>query len=127
MAPAEDIFFPTPLFSEDYSVEEKAWKRSIFIHEMTHIWQYQQGYPVMARGAIRLGLSYDYELSADKKLSDYNMEAQGNIIADYFALKVLKNEGAMNKKTYFDEKWIPIYEKVLADFFEDPKNSQNLP
>ncbi|CAB5715668.1 Uncharacterised protein [Delftia tsuruhatensis] len=127
MAPAGDIFFPTPLFSEDYSVEEKSWKRSIFIHEMTHIWQYQQGYPVMARGAIRLGLDYDYELSVDKKLSDYNMEAQGNIIADYYSLKFLKDINAMRNERYFNEKWMPLYEKILADFFDDPKNSKNLP
>ena len=127
MAPAGDIFFPTPLFSEDYSVDLDQSKRSIFIHEMTHIWQYQQGFPVMFRGAIRLGLSYDYKLEADKKLQDYNMEAQGNIIADYFSLKYLKNEEAMNNKFYFDEKWIPVYEKVLKAFLENPGRGQNLP
>jgi hypothetical protein len=41
----------------------------------------------MARGAIRIGLEYEYELDPAKKLSDYNMEAQGDLLADYWALK----------------------------------------
>ncbi|UUZ53048.1 hypothetical protein LP419_29235 [Massilia sp. H-1] len=57
------------------------------MHEMVHVWQYQLGYPVRLRGAVRVGLSYDYELAPDKHLSDFNMEAQGDLLADYFALK----------------------------------------
>ncbi|CAB5714303.1 Uncharacterised protein [Delftia tsuruhatensis] len=127
MAPAGDIFFPPEIFSEDYSMEIESSMKYIFVHEMTHIWQYQQGYPVMARGAIRLGLSYEYILDADKKLSDYNMEAQGNIVADYFVLKYLKKKEAISNDEYFGEEWIPIYESLLADFLENPCDKNNLP
>ena len=54
------------------------------MHEMVHVWQCQLGYPVKLRGAIRLGLSYEYVLATDKRLSDYNMGAQGDVLADYF-------------------------------------------
>ncbi|CAC9688992.1 Uncharacterised protein [Delftia tsuruhatensis] len=80
----------------------------------------------MARGAIRLGLSYEYILDADKKLSDYNMEAQGNIVADYFVLKYLKKKKeAISNDEYFGEEWIPIYESLLADFLENPCDKKN--
>ena len=86
MTPNGEMYFNPSRFKEDFSLStdrDKHW----FVHEMVHIWQYQLGYPVMARGAIRIGLEYEYELDPAKKLSDYNMEAQGDLLADYWALK----------------------------------------
>ena len=37
-------------------------RKKWFIHEMVHVWQFQLGYPVAIRGAIRLGLDYKYVL-----------------------------------------------------------------
>ena len=92
---------------------------------MVHVWQHQLGYPVRMRGAIRLGLSYRYELAMDKTLADYNMEAQGDLLADYFVLKHLGSAGAMRQPRYADS--LSLFEQVLAGFLTHPGNRENLP
>ncbi|WP_228778972.1 hypothetical protein [Methylobacter sp. BlB1] len=129
VTPDGEMYFLPSDFREDFStstVYEKAW----FIHEMTHVWQYQLGYWVMFRGAFRPGLDYKYTLDAQRKFCDYNMEAQGDILADYFALKFLKKPDVVRNKlsanppaTYSLED----YETTLKDFLTDPSNSDNLP
>ena len=89
MTPNGEIYFNAEDFRDDFSLEKSREKHWI-MHEMAHVWQHQLGYPVLLRGAIRLGVSYEYDLAQDKSLADYNMEAQGDLLADYFALKFLK-------------------------------------
>lgn len=127
MAPDGNIWFNPGFFVEDFSVDPDPDKKAHFVHEMTHVWQKQLGYPVARRGAIRVGLDYNYELSYEKNLSDYNMEAQGEIISDYFKLKHLNNTGSMRMKEYADKKWLPLYELVLRDFLNNPSNKKNTP
>jgi len=89
ITPNGSLYFHSSRFRDDFSTasaEEQHW----FMHEMVHVWQHQLGYPVRLRGAIRLGLSYDYELSAGLALCDYNMEAQAELLADYFLLRFLR-------------------------------------
>ncbi len=125
MTPNGEMYFNPDRFVEDFSLGqffEKIW----FMHEMVHVWQYQLGYWVKARGAIRLGLSYKYTLSEDKQLSDYNMEAQGNILADYWAFKYTGGKPIQ----VMEEKYLhgsPLYEKVLANFIANPADKKNLP
>lgn len=126
MTPNGELYFNPKRFKEDFSAStpgDQHW----FMHEMVHVWQYQLGYPVMLRGAIRIGLDYDYELKADKTLSDYNMEAQGDLLADYWALKFLKQPEVMSMRFYQDKLWLPLYEQVLARFLADPSDKANLP
>jgi hypothetical protein len=99
--------------------------RHWFMHEMVHVWQHQLGYPVRTRGAIRIGLSYHYQLAMDKTLSDYNMEAQGDLLADYFVLKHLAAPEAMRQPDYAGN--LPLFEKVLSDFLIHPEKRENLP
>ena len=99
--------------------------RHWFMHEMTHVWQFQLGYPVRLRGAVRLGLSYRYQLAMDKTLADYNMEAQGDVLADYFVLKHLRSAAAMRQPAYAND--LALYEQVLAGFLTDPEHRANLP
>ena len=96
-----------------------------FMHEMVHVWQHQLGYPVRLRGALRLGLSYRYVLALDKRLADYNMEAQGNLLADYFVLRHLACAASMRQPGYAND--LPMYEQVLSDFLAEPSDRQNLP
>jgi type VI secretion system secreted protein VgrG len=125
MAPNGQMYFHYTTYSEDFSCEGPGAGRW-FIHEMTHIWQHQLGYPVTWRGAIRIGLGYRYRLDPDRRLSEYNMEAQGEILSDYFALKYLGNPRVTSQATYgLDD--IELYEKVLRDFFSDRKHAGNLP
>ena len=92
---------------------------------MTHVWQHQLGYPVRLRGAVRIGLRYDYVLDANRTLADYNMEAQGELLADYFVLRHLAAPEAMRQGAYANA--CALYEQVLAGFLAEPANRLNLP
>ena len=106
MTPNGSMYFHRSCFLSDYSRADPPavhW----FIHEMAHVWQFQLGYAVRLRGAVRIGLSYDYELAPGKTLADFNMEAQGDLLADYFALKHLHLPVAMRQQRYAGS--LPLY------------------
>jgi hypothetical protein len=114
ITPNGELYFHASRYQSDFSrasEREQHW----FMHEMAHVWQYQLGYPVMWRGAIRLGLSYDYEVSPELRLRDFNMEAQAEVLADYFALAHLHKRDT------------GLYDEMLRDFLRDPSSPANLP
>ncbi|HEU4851691.1 MAG TPA: Rhs element Vgr protein [Telluria sp.] len=121
ISPNGNIYFTAARYLDDFSTssqKDKHW----FIHEMVHVWQYQLGYPVLLRGAVRLFLDYDYRLDASKRLADFNMEAQGELLADYFALRFLGNTDVMRHTGK-----LAAYEQVLADFLDRPAAKVHLP
>lgn len=124
MTPNGEIYFNPKHFKEDFS-QEDAGNKHWFMHEMVHVWQHQLGYWVRLRGAIRIGLGYDYELEPGKTLGDYNMEAQGDLLADYFALKFLGAPRAMHQPQYANS--LPLFEQVLHAFLQNPADTANLP
>ena len=129
MTPNGEMYFPPFYFQEDFSTasdSNKCW----FMHEMVHVWQHQLGYAVAFRGFFHFNLNYDYTLNEKDKFGDYNMEQQGDILADYFALKFLNNPLVVRNKlnsnpikTYT----IEDYERTLKDFLADPADKKNLP
>jgi hypothetical protein len=124
MTPNGSMYFHRACFLPDYTRSDPPvvhW----FLHEMAHVWQYQMGYAVRLRGAVRIGLSYDYDLAPGKTLADFNMEAQGELLADYFALKHLSSSESMRQPRYSDS--LPLYEAVLAGFLANPASVANLP
>jgi hypothetical protein len=124
MSPNGSIYFHRSCFLPDYAAGDPPavhW----FLHEMAHVWQHQMGYAVRLRGAVRIGLSYDYDLALGKTLADYNMEAQGDLLADYFMLKHRCKPDAMRQERY--ARSLPLYEEVLAGFLADPSSVANLP
>ena len=75
--------FSDPTVSDDY--------RGIFIHEMTHVWQYCHGdtkiFSAAWLYARHLGdyeKAYPYDLSDSDDFSDYNIEQQASIIEDFY-------------------------------------------
>lgn len=126
MTPNGEMYFnpAAQYFKEDFSKED-ARGRWWFMHEMVHVWQHQLGYWVMLRGALRIGLSYEYELKPGRKFCDYNMEAQGNILADYYVLKHLNRPDEMAEERHAND--LPLYEEVLRDFLQNPADKANLP
>jgi hypothetical protein len=124
MTPNGSIYFHHSCFLPDFS-EGSPTVIHWFMHEMVHVWQHQLGYPVRLRGAIRIRLSYDYELREGALLSDYNMEAQGDLLADYFALKFLRHPRIVRQRRHAHD--LPLYEQVLAGFLADPADRENLP
>lgn len=123
MTPNGSMYFHASCFLDDYAQAE-ATVQHWFIHEMVHVWQHQLGYPVRLRGAVRVGLRYDYELAEGATLADYNMEAQGDLLADYFVLKFLRRPDAMRQRQYGGQ--LALYERVLAGFLADPLDRANL-
>jgi type VI secretion system secreted protein VgrG len=125
MTPNGEIFFNPKHFVEDFSKQEQE-ELIWFIHEMVHVWQHQLGFPVKWRGAIRLGLDYRYTLEGSKTLADFNMEAQGNVLADFWALKrYLPRPRAFNERKHIND--LSLYEKVLKRFIDNPSDPSNLP
>ena len=123
MTPNGSMYFHRSCFLPDYTRGDPTaihW----FIHEMVHVWQHQLGYPVRLRGAIRLGLPYAYTLREDATLADYNMEAQGDLLADYFVLKFLRKPQAMRQPQYRD--CLALYEQVLGAFLVKPGSREHL-
>jgi hypothetical protein len=124
MTPNGSMYFHRSCFLPDYARGDPQvvhW----FMHEMVHVWQHQLGYPVRLRGAIRIGLSYGYDLAPGKTLADFNMEAQGDLLADYFVLKHLGSSATMRQQRHAGH--VLLYETVLAGFLADPSNVANLP
>ncbi|WP_239700727.1 Rhs element Vgr protein [Massilia sp. 9096] len=124
MTPNGSMYFHHSCFLPDYTRGDPPvvhW----FLHEIVHVWQHQLGYAVRLRGAVRIGLSYDYELAPGKTLADFNMEAQGDLLADYFVLKHLNSSRSMRQRRYAHS--LHLYEEVLADFLGDPASVENLP
>ncbi|MCL2848964.1 MAG: hypothetical protein FWE61_02815, partial [Micrococcales bacterium] len=72
VTPNGEMYFPAPSHLADFSAGSAANARW-FVHEMVHVWQYQLGYPVAAKGMNRGALDYSYELDATARLADYDM------------------------------------------------------
>ncbi|MBN6152744.1 PAAR domain-containing protein [Xanthomonas sp. AmX2] len=127
VTPNGEMYFPGSHYKEDYSKESIA-QQHWFLHEMTHVWQHQLGYSVILVRGPRPGMSYDYVPEVGKKLCDYNMEKQGNILADYF---VSAFRGAPEESTIATSiapaNVLPALQSLLVDFFADPANKRNLP
>lgn len=96
MAPEGNLHIQDPYFKSDYSKENINYQ-SIFIHEMTHILQFQQHTNVLLKGAIlqiayfisfKCYNPYKYTFKAGKKFSHYNIEQQGDIAKDIFLQKI---------------------------------------
>jgi type VI secretion system secreted protein VgrG len=131
MTPNGEIFFHPSDFQEDFSDSSiSPRERHLFIHEMTHVWQYQLDFPVMAQGLLSaFKYGYKYTLKPDSKLSDFSMEGQGNIIADYAMYIIDKMASWYSGMRY--EKTTPYtlqeLQAVLVDFIANPSNKMNLP
>jgi hypothetical protein len=125
MTPNGELYFNPMKFREDFSTEDAS-QQWWFMHEMVHVWQRHLGYWVMLRGAVRIGLSYAYELKPGRKLSDYNMEAQGNLLADFFALKHLGRPDVMAQYEAYGDA-LPLFEEILSAFQKNPSDRSHLP
>ena len=124
MTPNGSIYFHKSCCLLDFSTGSES-ARHWFLHEMSHVWQHQLGYAVRLRGAMRVGLSYSYDLAPGRTLADYNMEAQGDVLADYFALKHLGSSASMRQPQHAGS--LLLYEQVLAGFIANPAGGGNLP
>ncbi|ATM87397.1 MULTISPECIES: type IV secretion protein Rhs [Yersinia] len=84
MTPNGEIYFRNE-YRDDFSQTTDNLQH-LFIHEMSHVWQRAKGMNVIARGLVSWLVSYRYKLDG-RLLSEYPMEQQAQIIADYFTLQ----------------------------------------
>lgn len=137
ITPFGEIYWPNEEYLPDYSIGPIR-SRHFFMHEMTHVWQFQMGMQVAMRGAFSLMANYEYRLEESKLLSDFGMEQQASIIADYY---VLKNYGydlwlkrtkqkfkVSNPKNlqYEQQYWLKMYENTLQLFLKNPNDKRVL-
>ncbi|MEA5115918.1 MAG: hypothetical protein VB050_18030 [Geobacteraceae bacterium] len=133
VTPRNEMYCPTGVFQEDFSKAIDPKDKEWFMHEMTHIWQYNRGYRgrLIAKGALYGAISassktgtkwvyeYYYTKNIGKKFSEFNMEQQADIIAHYYGAKFL------NDIIYIHR--LPFLESVLADFLKEPSAVALLP
>lgn len=84
MAPNGHIYFHPHDYVEDFAsagLARQAW----FLHELTHVWQHQQGMRVWLRGMFDRRYRY-LPLAPDKCFEHHGIEQQGDIVQDYFLL-----------------------------------------
>jgi len=84
MAPDGHLWFPpgSPWWSEDFAAERMA-LQALLIHEMTHVWQHQQGVNLILKRFIWARYTYD-DLGGGKTFADYGIEQQAEIMRHYF-------------------------------------------
>jgi len=86
MAPDGNLWFHPKggLFCDDYC-EKDLGLQGLFIHEMVHVWQHQQGvFLPLARHPF---CRYDYKLIPGKSFTKYGIEQQAEIVRHVFLLK----------------------------------------
>ncbi len=86
MAPNGNIYFHPKgeLYRDDFSKNTNWALQGLFFHEMTHVWQHQKGINVR-RAALNRNYNY-LPLDTSKRLEDYGLEQQGEIVAHYYLL-----------------------------------------
>lgn len=81
VSPNGNIYFNPKDWIEDFS-KQSLGKKSWLIHELTHVWQLQQGLKVV-RGAM-MNRRYDYRLAEGRPFFSYGIEQQARMVQDYF-------------------------------------------
>lgn len=128
MAPEGNLYM-YGCYRDDYAAGDP-YARAHFIHEMTHVWQFQNKILHPIQAAIELNVrhmfnylaAYAYTLEDGKDLTDYNMEQQASIVQDYFLLKhegCTHHQGQCRNAAPCDER-ISLCEKILGRFLENP-------
>lgn len=86
MAPMGTIHFhpKSGIYHEDFS-QAPLGVQSLFVHEMTHVWQYQQGIflPLRRHPFCR----YDYAIRPGQRFEKYGLEQQAEIVRHTFLLR----------------------------------------
>jgi len=102
---------------------------SLLLHEMTHIWQYQNMGAVYIPRALKAQYSnagYNYggvsnlkaHLLKNEGIFSFNLEQQGDIVADYYLIK----DGYKPRWGKGDKKDLAVYEKLMEEIRGDSKN-----
>ena len=127
VTPNGEMYFPEAIYQYDFASPELSprWA-ALFMHEMVHVWQYQMGYGVKRHGLTvtsQGSSAYAYRLAPDSRLSDFNMEQQGDLMSDYYMICV-RNDNANALNPGKDPK---LLRKVMEPFLANPRDKVHLP
>ena len=123
MSPNGSIYLPADLYHDDFSKQPAHWQ-NLWLHECTHVWQHRLGYPVLRCGIClalqggyikRAAYRYGHLLPHCRDLSQFNMEQQACIVADYFI------------GLWYTGRENPALAAVLQRFLQQPNNADLLP
>ena len=81
MSPNGHIYFNLKNWSDDFS-KEGLGTQSWLIHELTHVWQIQQGISVIRKAM--LNRRYRYVFEHGKQFLSYGVEQQAQMVQDYY-------------------------------------------
>ncbi|PXW75883.1 hypothetical protein C7451_10644 [Blastomonas natatoria] len=100
MAPMGHIHFHPAgaAYCDDFSCASLS-RQGLFIHEMVHVWQYQQGIflPLKRHPFCR----YDYAIKPGQRFGKYGIEQQAELVRHAFMLRQgVKVPGAPSIETY---------------------------
>lgn len=84
MSPNGHVYFNQQDWCEDFGQCSLA-KQSWLIHELTHVWQIQQGIAVVRKAIF--DRRYQYVLEQGKQFLAYGIEQQAQMVQDYFLTK----------------------------------------
>ena len=126
ISPNGHIYFPPRHYPENFAQAEAHYQVWL-IHELTHVWQYQNGFHTWLGGlllALRGGYyrqrCYRYpDIEGITSFAHLNMEQQADVVAHYAAGK------CFNWQSY--QCRLPAYEACLQDFLANPANPELLP
>lgn len=120
MTPSGELYFRGENYVDDFSTASNR-HQHLFIHEMTHVWQYQNGMWVKLRGSMSWAVDYHYNFEGKTRVNEYSMEQQASIVADYFFL-VNFGESEWYKNQYRNYKGnkldsaLSYYKLILTNF-----------
>lgn len=80
------VYFHADDFCADFS-DKPLHIRAWLVHELTHVWQIQQGVAVLWRAMFNR--KYHYDFSKDKVFFDYGVEQQAKMIEDFYVQREL--------------------------------------
>lgn len=147
MTPDGNIYFAPDVYTKDFSLASASTKH-FFIHEMTHVWQYQMGaangwlgIKQLCNGGYTSEVNsvdsgknelkaYDTDLTGrdiNKKFQDFNFEQQGRIIEFWFDAIYLQKISPSREHHQKSLKLLGYVERILRDFLLNPKDKSLLP
>jgi hypothetical protein len=117
-------------YREDYTQDPDPKLHALLIHELVHVWQFQNKIYNPLVEALSLNLkhkfnyneAYEFHLEEKKDLMGYGLEQQAEIIEEYFLTKHKGLSSYIDRcaNKCGDDERLKLYEKVLENFLKDP-------
>jgi hypothetical protein len=133
MTPRGHVYAPGGLWSADFS-KASSGTRGVFVHEMTHVWQFANGMDLVGQGFVEFTKhrgqyekAYPYELERGRDLTEYGMEQQASIVEDYFTIKFAHAyPHRITNRGLTDADRDALYAAVLKNFLGNARYAQAL-